>query len=911
MTRMPTLLCLTLLLGACAKQPAPVAAPAVPTPTPTPAAPVETTPPGRTTPLASLGLVDIQFSGLSDEAGPTVQASAPAPTGAAGLTDRGSIQLKPVSTGTFTTGTRGVDGMRYLYATFLVRNASSAGTAYTTARQNLTLVAVSTPSTLSNTPVSQLKRFDGTDASASIAPLILPTTGLNFNLNTARPDLMTGAQDLQAYAENEVTPLVSAGVTRAFPYGFVARNRTLTTTRTLSANPGANQFDGVVTVALKLPLQATPADDPYTFQMTFAVADDSVTRVTESVEEQGSGSAASRAAALGGAQIAALCGSALTSPLLIGSVTTAGAPGARTAHIGGDLALKTLPAAYAATGNVTLNVDAASGLASAYTVYPPTPGGQTPTLTFTGNGTARGGTLAMNANGSFAFTSKAGDGAGYTLTRNAGDTFTFTGGAATSDTLRYGVATSTGCSGTNQTAPVNVGGRVWFVDGTKTGGDGRQTAPFTTLSAAQTAAAANDLIYVANGSGTYTQPAPLALQNAQAVVGAGTALVVNGATIAPAGTAPTLQVTGGAAVTLSTNNTLTGLSVQGSTDGITGTNFGTFNGTLTQVKATNGLALSLKSGTVNLSATRLDATNAATNGRGVNLEQVGGTLTVTGSGSAGSGGVIQTAANAGNIGIHLQPDTANLTVNLNRMVVQQNHNGVQFTPFSTTSTGTLNLSVQDSSFLNNAASSVYLNPTGNTSNTYLIRNNTFTHASTGNGITYEAQRPSGSPSVDQGKIQNNTLSLSTGGSANPIDLAQRVAGSGRFEVSGNTITSYGLYGMQFRAMDGAARMDVILTNNAVSSPASNPVGLNLDGIALTSGITSGQTNTLCVKPTGNTSASPNTAAAGFRLRQLSGSAFQIDTAAPSSAGVTAANNGSTVRLSGTFSPVAGTCQAPN
>ena len=157
---------------------------------------------------------------------------------------------------------------------------------------------------------------------------------------------------------------------------------------------------------------------------------------------------------------------------------------------------------------------------------------------------------------------------------------------------------------------------------------------------------------------------------------------------------------------------------------------------------------------------------------------MGGTLTVTGSGSAGSGGVIQTATNAGNIGIHLQPDTANLTVNLNRMVVQQNHNGVQFTPFSTASTGTLNLSVQDSSFLNNAASSVYLNPTGNTSNTYLIRNNSFTHATTGNGVTYEALRPSGSPSVDQGKIQNNTLSLSTGGNANPIDLAQRVAGSG-------------------------------------------------------------------------------------------------------------------------------------
>ncbi|MXV20145.1 beta strand repeat-containing protein [Deinococcus xianganensis] len=902
------LLTLSALLGSCARHTAATPGTA-PEAAPAPGTTSVTAPPGRSQPVRPLGLVTVNFSGLTAPTGPEVTVSVPGGLTGSGLADLGSIQLKAASSGTFTTGTRGVDGVRYLYTTFLVRNATAGGAAYPTPRQNLTLIAASTPGTLNDTPFSSLKRFDGSDADPAIAPLIQPTTGLTFDPRTGRPGLLSGAQDLQVYAETEVAGI--SGVTRAFPFGFVTRNRTRTDTRTLNANPASTAFDGVVTVALKLPLQADVADDPYTFNMTFAVVDDTLTRVTESPEEQTAGDVAARATALG-AQVAVLCGSTYSgTPLFIGSATTAGAPGTRAAHIGGDVALNTLPSAYAATGNATLTTTPASGLGRFYRVYPPTPGGATPTLTFSGNGSARGGTLSVNADGSFAFTSRAGDGAGATLTRGAGDTFTFSGGAPTADTLRYSLSTSTGCAGSNQTAPVNINGRVWFVNGAGAGGDGRQPSPFSTVSAAQAASGPSDLIHVA--SGTYSQPTTFTLKNAQAAVGAGTALNVNGSTLLTAGSAPIIQVTGGAGVTLASNNTLTGLSVQGSTDGITGTNFGTFNGTLTQVKASSGLALNLKSGAVNLSATRLDATNAATNGRGVNLEQVGGTLTVTGSGSAGSGGVIQTAASAGNIGIHLQPDTANLTVNLNRMTVQQNHVGVQFTPFSTASTGTLNLNVQDSSFLNNTAYSVYLNPTGNTSNTYLIRNNTFTHASTGNGITYEAQRPSGSISVDQGRIQNNTLSMAADGNANAIDLAQRVAGSGRFEISGNAITSFGLYGMQLRAMDSAARMDVILTNNTVSSPAGPATAPNADGIYLTSGITSGQTNVLCVKPTGNTSASPTAGNAGFALRQLGGGTFIIDTAAPSAAGVQTANNNSTVRVrnSATFAPVAGTCQAPN
>ena len=250
----------------------------------------------------------------------------------------GSIQLAPVSTGSFTTGTRGSDGERYLYATFEVRNAQSDGTVYSDARQNLTFLAVSTASTITGTPISQMKLFDGSDAAATIAAAFQPTGAVEQDrtgsVETRFPDV------LQVLTETEATAVSAPVGTKVFPYGFVVSNPNDPTSRTLPGGPAAGQFDGVVTFAFKVPLQATSAQDPFTVSAMFLAVDDDQTRLTQSVEEQ-AGSAESaletRATSLGASALTLLPrGDAFLgsdAQRVVCSVRTAGAAGSATATL--------------------------------------------------------------------------------------------------------------------------------------------------------------------------------------------------------------------------------------------------------------------------------------------------------------------------------------------------------------------------------------------------------------------------------------------------------------------------------------------------------------------------------------------------------------------------------------------------
>jgi alpha-tubulin suppressor-like RCC1 family protein len=196
----------------------------------------------------------------------------------------GGIQIEPYSTGSFTRGARGEGGVRYLFATFRVRNADQDGNAYTTARTNLTFVAASTGSTINGTAISSLRRFDGARAADAIAPQVIPTGAV-----AQAPGgeiFSTGPDVLQVFEESELTGItVPAGV-ELFPYGFMVRHETSAATRTLAPDPAPGDFEGMVTFAFKLPLQATAAEDPFMVSATFLAVDDDETRVTQSLEEQ-------------------------------------------------------------------------------------------------------------------------------------------------------------------------------------------------------------------------------------------------------------------------------------------------------------------------------------------------------------------------------------------------------------------------------------------------------------------------------------------------------------------------------------------------------------------------------------------------------------------------------------------------
>ncbi|HMC70510.1 MAG TPA: putative Ig domain-containing protein, partial [Mycobacteriales bacterium] len=76
----------------------------------------------------------------------------------------------------------------------------------------------------------------------------------------------------------------------------------------------------------------------------------------------------------------------------------------------------------------------------------------------------------------------------------------------TTDTFTYTIASDTGATGTATTATgtvtLNLTNRVWYVKNNGSAGNGQSQSPFNTLAAAQTASAANDIIYVYNGDGT-------------------------------------------------------------------------------------------------------------------------------------------------------------------------------------------------------------------------------------------------------------------------------------------------------------------------------------------------------------------------------------------------------------------------
>lgn len=251
--------------------------------------------------MKPLGIVEVTVTGMGTSqtraTASGVRLDMTRPQNGGGTAD-GSIQLEQVSTGSFTEGTRGADGQRYVYATFRVRNAQSDGTAYDTPRHNLTFLAVNTATSVPGTPVSTMRRFDGSQADTAIAAMIVPTGAVALGDSVLQMRSLR-ADVLQAFAEGEL-PAKPAGVNDIFPYGFVVSNPNNAASRDLPANPGRDQFDGLVTFAFRVPLQANDpsttngaAKDVFTLSMHFMAVDDSETRITESIEEQtGAGRAA-------------------------------------------------------------------------------------------------------------------------------------------------------------------------------------------------------------------------------------------------------------------------------------------------------------------------------------------------------------------------------------------------------------------------------------------------------------------------------------------------------------------------------------------------------------------------------------------------------------------------------------------
>jgi hypothetical protein len=256
-----------------------------------------------------VGVYQIAVTGIgTGQPTSSITASREAGGPRAALTNAGSgLVFEQVSSSSFSEGTRTAGGQRYVSFTYRVRNGTGASL------NNLTVLMVQRANTIAGTPISSLKRFDGTDAASSVATKIVPTgaVALGSDLITMRalyPDV------LQVLQESEVSAItLPAGVTDILPYGYMVRNvNNESGTRLLPAATSANQYDGLLTVSFRVPLQATAAQDVFSLFFEILAVQDSETRLTESIEEAQDTSAVrrlrERAASLGATTVTILPG---------------------------------------------------------------------------------------------------------------------------------------------------------------------------------------------------------------------------------------------------------------------------------------------------------------------------------------------------------------------------------------------------------------------------------------------------------------------------------------------------------------------------------------------------------------------------------------------------------------------------
>ncbi len=185
---------------------------------------------------------------------------------------------------------------------------------------------------------------------------------------------------------------------------------------------------------------------------------------------------------------------------------------ARTYNAIANAALELEPTGNAGIGapKVRINGDLVQGATD-----PDDPIGATP-ITDQTVATTGGGSVDLDPDGSFVYTSQPGE-------------------TATTDTFQFEISDPHSASSV-QTVSLDLKARVWFVDVDNAGAaDGTSTKPFATTTAAATAGLANDTIYV--GASASQTPSAATLKNGQVLRGAGEALTVNlGATGTPSGT---------------------------------------------------------------------------------------------------------------------------------------------------------------------------------------------------------------------------------------------------------------------------------------------------------------------------------------------------------------------------------------
>jgi hypothetical protein len=232
-------------------------------------------------PITPLGVYEITLTGLaSGQPSSTITPVRTTGGASATLTQVGSGLVLENVAGTLVNDGPRTGGQRYLAFHFRVRNGTGS------TLNNLTLLLISRTNTFPGTFVSSLLKSDGTPADSAIAQYVAPTGYVTLasggvTMQALHPDV------IQVYSEGEIAGISPpTGVTSVFPVGYVVRPKDpAATSRQIPSTTNANQFDGEFTMALRLPRQATAAQDVNAITIQMLAVDDSNTWMTESIEE--------------------------------------------------------------------------------------------------------------------------------------------------------------------------------------------------------------------------------------------------------------------------------------------------------------------------------------------------------------------------------------------------------------------------------------------------------------------------------------------------------------------------------------------------------------------------------------------------------------------------------------------------
>jgi large repetitive protein len=266
---------------------------------------------------------------------------------------------------------------------------------------------------------------------------------------------------------------------------------------------------------------------------------------------------------------------------------------------------------YSLTGNTPITIDAGHGVLANDIEF------NGSTLTAINATNVTGGTVVLNADGSFTFTPTTG----------------FSGTAS----FQYTAHDALGLNSDQvATVTLNVAAPVWYVDSANSGAaDGSFAHPFTTIAQAVTAAAGdasagvNNTIFVENAGSTYSAASGITLKSGEQLLGDGSSLTqVNGNNVGLSSTNSTFSVAGGTAVTLNSGNTISGINI---------TNTGSGAGIVDDGSTVTTLVLS-----------NVDVTTGA--GAGISLTHGGGSVTGSGNMVSSTGGGIALDITNTNIG---------------------------------------------------------------------------------------------------------------------------------------------------------------------------------------------------------------------------------------------------------------------